>query len=88
MQVEKQAETISILFTEERHNKKVNSKFCELFGRSERNLEGELTSQDMDLVCSIQVVVEEVVVKAAGTARKVTGEKNLCLAGGVALNCG
>ncbi len=68
-------------------NKMVNNKFCDLFGRPVRDPEGELTQQDMDLARSIQVVVEEVVVKAARTARQVTGEKNLCLAGGVALNC-
>ncbi len=63
-------------------NKMVNNKFCDLFGRPVRDPEGELTQQDMDLARSIQVVVEEVVVKAARTARQVTGEKNLCLAGG------
>ena len=68
-------------------NKMINDRFCELFGRKERDPEGDLTQQDMDLASSIQVVVEDVVVKAAVTARKITGEKNLCIAGGVGLNC-
>jgi carbamoyltransferase len=46
-----------------------------------------LTQREMDLAASIQSVVEEVVIKLAKGVAKTTGEKNLCLAGGVALNC-
>ncbi|KAB2891941.1 MAG: carbamoyltransferase [Desulfobulbaceae bacterium] len=65
----------------------INDRFRGLFGRRERHPEEDVSQDDMDLARSIQVVVEEVVLKAAQTARDITGEKNLCLAGGVALNC-
>lgn len=65
----------------------INDNFRNLFGRRERNPEAELTQKDMDLARSIQAVVEEVVLKAARTAKTLTGEKKLCLAGGVGLNC-
>ncbi len=64
-----------------------NARFAELFGGPPRQPETEVTQREMDLARSVQVVTEEVVLKMAGHARKVTGEKNLCLAGGVALNC-
>ena len=64
-----------------------NSKFDKLFGGPPRRPEGELTQKDMDIAASIQVVTETVVLRLAETLRKETGEKNLCLAGGVALNC-
>ncbi len=64
-----------------------NSKFADLFGGPARQPETDLSQREMDLARSVQVVTEEVVLKMAGHARKVTGEKNLCLAGGVALNC-
>lgn len=58
-----------------------------LFGFPLRETETELTQEYCDLALAIQLVTEEVVVKMAQTARKLTGERNLCLAGGVALNC-
>ena len=64
-----------------------NDKFSALFGAPPRKQESRLTQREMDLAASIQVVVEEVVLKLAKGAAKTTGEKNLCLAGGVALNC-
>ncbi len=64
-----------------------NSKFNALFGGAPRNPESVLTQREMDLAASIQVVVEEVVLKLAIGVAKITEEKNLCLAGGVALNC-
>jgi carbamoyltransferase len=64
-----------------------NKKFDELFGGPPRKQESSLTQREMDLAASIQVVVEEVVLKLAKGVAKTTGEKNLCLAGGVALNC-
>ena len=64
-----------------------NNKFDALFGGAPRKQESILTQREMDLAASIQVVVEEVVIKLAKGVAKTTGEKNLCLAGGVALNC-
>ena len=64
-----------------------NAKFDQLFGGPRRSEESELTQREMDLAASIQAVTEEVVIKLARGIRKSTGMKNLCLAGGVALNC-
>jgi carbamoyltransferase len=64
-----------------------NENFDALFGGPARKQESILTQREMDLAASIQVVVEEVVIKLAKDIAKTTGEKNLCLAGGVALNC-
>ena len=64
-----------------------NAKFDRLFGGPRRSEESELTQREMDLAASIQAVTEEVVIKLARGIRKSTGMKNLCLAGGVALNC-
>lgn len=64
-----------------------NSKFDDLFGGSPRAAESILTQREMDLAASIQVVTEEVVIKLANGIAATTGQKNLCLAGGVALNC-
>ena len=62
-------------------------KFHKLFGEAPRKRETELTQFHMDLAASIQVVTEEIVLKLAKSLRKETGIKNLCLSGGVALNC-
>lgn len=64
-----------------------NNRFDELFGGPPRKSESDLTDREMDIAASIQVVTEEVVLKMARHARKITGEKHLCMAGGVALNC-
>jgi carbamoyltransferase len=64
-----------------------NSKFDQLFGAPRRKPEDRLGQREMDLAASIQAVTEEVVLKLAESIRKETNEKNLCLAGGVALNC-
>lgn len=64
-----------------------NAKFDELFGAPARATEGTLTQREMDLAASVQAVTEEVVIKLARGIQKSTGLKNLCLAGGVALNC-
>ena len=64
-----------------------NYKFDALFGGPPRKEESTLTQREMDLAASIQVVVEEVVLKLAKDVAKTTGMKNICLAGGVALNC-
>ena len=62
-------------------------KFHKLFGRKPRKRDTELTQFHMDLAASIQVVTEEIVLKLSKSLREETGMKNLCLAGGVALNC-
>ena len=64
-----------------------NDKFDKLFGAPARDPESLLTDRDMDLAASIQVVTEEVVLRLTRSLAKETGRKNLCLAGGVALNC-
>jgi len=64
-----------------------NEKFHALFDGPPRKEESTLSQREMDLAASIQVVVEEVVLKLARSVAKTTGEKHLCLAGGVALNC-
>ena len=61
--------------------------FDKLFGAPPRKPESILGQREMDIARSIQVVTEEVVLKLANTLHKETGERNLCLAGGVALNC-
>jgi carbamoyltransferase len=64
-----------------------NGRFDALFGGPPRKPETPLTQREMDLAASIQEVTEEVVLKLANGVARDTGEKNLCLAGGVALNC-
>ena len=64
-----------------------NERFDRLFGGPARKSEGALTQREMDLAASVQAVTEEVLLKLARGIRKETGQKNLCLAGGVALNC-
>lgn len=64
-----------------------SNKFHKLFGAPPRKREGKLNQREMDLAASIQRITEEVMIKLAKYAAKVTGSKNLCLAGGVALNC-
>jgi carbamoyltransferase len=64
-----------------------NERFDALFGAPARKPEDRLTQREMDLAASIQVITEEVVLKLARAIARDTGEKNLCLAGGVALNC-
>ena len=61
--------------------------FERLFGGPARAPESKLTQREMDLARSIQDVTEEIVLKMARHAKKTTGAKYLCLAGGVALNC-
>jgi carbamoyltransferase len=64
-----------------------NKKFNALFGGPPRTSETELTQREMDLAASVQKVTEDIVIQITKNIAKETGEKNLCLAGGVALNC-
>jgi carbamoyltransferase len=64
-----------------------NGRFDKLFGGPPRKPESLLTRRDMDLARSVQEVTEEVMLRMTRTIHRETGMKNLCLAGGVALNC-
>jgi carbamoyltransferase len=64
-----------------------SKKFHRLFGGQPRKPEAKLSQREMDIASSIQQVTEEIMLKIARFARKITGLPNLCLAGGVALNC-
>ena len=64
-----------------------NDRFAALFGGPPRRPESKLTQREMDLAASVQKVVEMAMIRIARFAREETGIPNLCLAGGVALNC-
>jgi carbamoyltransferase len=64
-----------------------NGKFDHLFGGPPRKPESRLSQRDMDLARSIQEVTEEVMLRLVRSLHRETGAENLCLAGGVALNC-
>lgn len=64
-----------------------NGHFEALFGGPPRQPEAALTQREMDLAASVQAVTEEVVLRLASNIARDTGERRLCLAGGVALNC-
>ena len=64
-----------------------NARFHDLFGGAPRRPESPLAQRDMDLAASVQAVTEDVVARLTTSAAKETGQRNLCLAGGVALNC-
>ena len=64
-----------------------NQRFAKLFGGPPRRPESPVTQREMDLATSIQAVTEEVVLRLGRTVHRETGIDQLCLAGGVALNC-
>ncbi len=64
-----------------------NGAFDRLFGGPPRQAESEITQREMDLAASVQVVTEEIVLRMARHVHRETGMADLCLAGGVALNC-
>ena len=64
-----------------------NDKFAALFGGPARNAESEISQREMDIAASIQAVTEEVVLRMAKYAVQITGCRDVCMAGGVALNC-
>ena len=64
-----------------------NKRFDKLFGGPPRKPETKITQKEMDLARSVQVVTEEAMLRVTRHVHKFTGQKNLCLAGGVALNC-
>ena len=67
--------------------KMTSSKFDELFDGPPRKPEAPITAREMDLAASIQEVTEEIMLRSARHVHAETGQRNLCLAGGVALNC-
>ncbi len=64
-----------------------SSDFHKLFGGPPRKSESVITQREMDIARSIQQVTEEIILRISRTIKKETGAENLCLAGGVALNC-
>jgi carbamoyltransferase len=64
-----------------------NGAFDRLFGGPPRRPESQITQREMDLAASVQVVTEEIVLRMARHVHRETGMADLCLAGGVALNC-
>jgi len=64
-----------------------NARFDALFGGPARQPDAPVDQRTMDVAASIQQVTDEIVLKLAWTLRRETGQRNLCLAGGVALNC-
>jgi len=64
-----------------------NRKFERLFGGPPRKPESKITPREMDLARSVQAVTEEIILRMARHIRQETGQRYLCLAGGVALNC-
>ncbi len=68
-------------------NSTISRKFEKLFGYKKRNKDDEIREIDCDLAASAQSVLDEIFIKIAKTAKKITGSKNVVLAGGVALNC-
>ncbi|MBA3960906.1 MAG: carbamoyltransferase [Chthoniobacterales bacterium] len=64
-----------------------NENFSKLLGGPPRQSDSNLTQRDMDIAASIQAVTEEAMLRMARHVKEITGETNLCLAGGVALNC-
>ena len=65
----------------------INEQFEQLFGGVARNPESRITQKEMDIAASIQKVTEDAMIKLARHIKAMTGSDNLCMAGGVALNC-
>jgi carbamoyltransferase len=74
-------------FTYMESNRTIGKEFEELFGQPARVSESKITRHTQDVAASIQAVTEDIMIRLARTAKKLTGSANLCLAGGVALNC-
>lgn len=73
-------------FAYHKQMKMYNRNFNKVFGRP-RKPESEITKRDKDLACSMQRLLEDILLKIADYIHKLSGEKNLCIAGGVGLNC-
>ena len=70
-----------------RNDVMINSEFEDVFGIPKRDPESRITKHYMDVASSVQKLTEEIIVKLAKSAKELTGEDNLCIAGGVGLNC-
>ena len=64
-----------------------NARFNTLFGAPPRKPESALTQREKDIAAALQKITEEIILKIFGHAREICGSTNVCLAGGVALNC-
>jgi carbamoyltransferase len=65
----------------------INARLAALFGMPARSSEGKMTQFHMDFAASVQAVTTEAMLRLSRTAKQLTGARNLCMAGGVALNC-
>ncbi|WP_044400377.1 carbamoyltransferase [Lacinutrix sp. Hel_I_90] len=74
-------------FSFEKGTSTINSKFCKLFGRKQRDLDDKMEDFYCDIASSIQAVIEDIICTILTHAKALTGLNNLCLSGGVALNC-
>ena len=74
-------------FAFEKGKSTINSKFCNVFGKPQRQLEDKMDDFYCDIACSIQAVIEDIIITILAYAKELTGLDNLCLSGGVALNC-
>lgn len=74
-------------FSFDRGTSTINKAFCNILGQESRKMDGEMTSFYCDVASSIQAITEEFLEIITDYAKKVTGLENVCLSGGVALNC-
>lgn len=74
-------------FSFEKGKSTINTNFCNVFGKPQRFLDDEMNTFYCDIASSIQAVLEDIIVSVLKYAKKITGLENLCLSGGVALNC-
>lgn len=74
-------------FNFQKTNSMISKEFSDLFGKKPRKPESEISKFYADIAASVQGVTEEIIVKLAKTAKKITKKNNLVMAGGVALNC-
>ena len=74
-------------FSFEKGQSTINKNFCDVFGQPKRGLNDEVTNFYRDIASSIQAVTEDIVLQVLTYAKEITGLDNLCLSGGVALNC-
>jgi carbamoyltransferase len=74
-------------FSFEKGKTTINNNFCAVFGKKQRAFDDEMTTFYKDIASSIQAVLEDIVLQILKYAKDLTGQENLCLSGGVALNC-
>ena len=74
-------------FSFEKGKTTINEKFCKVFGQPQRGLDSEMTNFYKNIASSIQEVTEDIIFQLLKHAKNLTGAENLCLSGGVVLNC-